>query len=236
MEALPSHWPGSSSAHDLHHLHQLSLAPEMAAHLIVSTTLPSPTLVIRERLIENRVLPTGNAGKTSPVKENRRPNLLRMSFPHSRHVFFVSWICASVTDTDQFMTIEIPGSPTGNADEPAFAKATSYLSSCSTSQCPPFHPRLIFPMCITVVGGETKYLGCGCISRPYTTEEDCLSSRCLKSQSHVWDCTHGYQANCRACVHAEAACARHHSCRVHDGYQQRFTHTSLSACRDHRRR
>ncbi|KAF8511929.1 hypothetical protein JB92DRAFT_2830998 [Gautieria morchelliformis] len=30
---------------------------------------------------------------------------------------------------------------------------------------------------------------------PYRTEEDCLSSRCLKSHSHAWKCTHGYQAN-----------------------------------------
>ncbi|KAF8527737.1 hypothetical protein JB92DRAFT_2864827, partial [Gautieria morchelliformis] len=166
MTALPSCWPRSSSAHDLYHLHQASLAPDMVGHLIVSTTLLSPTLATGERLKENRVLPTGNAGETSP----------------------------------------------------------------STSQCPPFHPRGTFTMCITVVGGETKYLGCGCISRPYTTDEDCLSSRCLKSHSHAWNCTHGYQANCRACVHAGAACARHHSCRAHDGYQQRFT-----ACSDHRR-
>ncbi|KAF8511039.1 hypothetical protein JB92DRAFT_2936589 [Gautieria morchelliformis] len=222
MTALPAGWPRSSSAHDLHHLHQLSLAPDMVGHLIVSTTLPSPTLT------------TGTI-----ERKPHQTNLVRMSLGHPQHVVFVSWVCASLTNTDQFTTIEIPGSPTGNADEPTFAKATSYLSSCSTSQCPPFHSTLVSfsqVMCITVVGGETKYLGCGCISRPYTTEEDCLSSRCLKSQSHVWDCTHGYQANCRACVHAGAACARHHSCRAHDGYQQRFTHTSLSACSDHRRR
>ncbi|KAF8511933.1 hypothetical protein JB92DRAFT_3174475 [Gautieria morchelliformis] len=86
-EAPPSRWPRSSSAYDLHHLHQLSLTPDMVVHLIVSTTLPSPTLGTGERLKEIRILPTGNAGEMSPVKENRRPNQL------GAHVFppFPAW-------------------------------------------------------------------------------------------------------------------------------------------------
>ncbi|KAF8511048.1 hypothetical protein JB92DRAFT_406990 [Gautieria morchelliformis] len=136
-----------------------------------------------------------------------------------------------------FLTLNTPAGQLAMQTSQSLPKSPPYISSYSTSQCPPFHSHIASTMCYSIIGGDIKYLGCGCISRPYTAEEDCESSHCLKSQHHNWICTHGYQANCDACVHVGAACASHHSCRARGGHQERFRQTTLGRCSScHRRR